>query len=137
MPYRAVDLEAKLKDLFPPSTSGWQCALISDFSYTLSETSSTAEFLTLEVNSSNRATFSTPAASSYQAGSFIIGAYFNFTISVVNSSGSLLEWSHYAILDPLGEVKTYLTQSSSQSASSTGSRDLGIKLEYSPPSSGG
>ena len=137
MPYRVADLKAKLEDLFPPSTSDWKCLLIADFSYTLSETSSTAEFLALEVNTANRATFTTPAASAYQPGSFFIGAYFNFTISVVNSGGSTLDWSHYAILDPSGEMKTYVARASSQSASSTGSRNLGIKLEYSPPSSGG
>ena len=139
MPYRAADLKAKLEDLFPPSTSDWKCLLIADFSYTLSETSTTSQWLALEVNTANRATFSTPSASSYQIGSSMIGAYFNFTISVVNSGGSLLEWSHYAILDPFGDLKTYMVTFSgnSQSAGSTGSRDLGIKLEYQSPSSGG
>ena len=137
MSYRQADLKAKLADLLPPETE-FQVALIADFSSTLDESSLVAAWLALEVNASNRATFTTPALSGYTLASFV-GAYFNFSISVVNSSGSALEWTHYAILDAGGALKTYLRVFSGNTvpASTTQSRDLALKIEYATPIEGG
>jgi hypothetical protein len=139
--YRGEDLRNKLMTIFPPSTT-YQCALIYLLGGGLDDSSTVSEWLALEVNASNRPTFTTPASSGYGIGSFFTGAYFNFSLSVTNPSGSLLEWSRYLILDGSNNMKTYLnagfsSANSSTPANSTNSRNLTIKLEYQPPSTGG
>jgi hypothetical protein len=137
MVYRKADCLAKLIDLFPPSTT-YGCALIYDPSSTLDETSTTSQWLALEVNTANRPSFTTPSESSYQISSGFLGAYFNTSISIVNASGSTLEWTHYAVLDGAGALQTYYRVFSGNTvpASTTESRDVGIKLEYNTISYG-